>query len=232
RDVYLNEARRWGVRILPMDVNESGIKYRGSGSWMRPGFMHVRNIRGQSLEAMVEARRREGPFRDLVDFTERVEGMHKGEIERLILVGGFDGFGLSQPESMFLLDDVFDAARGWGEGAGLFDGVGVLPAAAAPRVPQLLTDYNLAQRCLNELALLGYMLSGDILEILELHPASKGATPAREISRFSGQRVKVFGRQVTERMHRVQRTLNASAGAGEAMMFLTLEDRSESVDVI
>lgn len=232
RDVYLNEARRWGVRILPMDVNESGIKYRGSGSWMRPGFMHVRNIRGQSLEAMVEARRREGPFRDLVDFTERVEGMHKGEIERLILVGGFDGFGLSQPESMFLLDDVFDAARGWGEGAGLFDGIGVLPAAAAPRVPQLLTDYNLAQRCLNELALLGYMLSGDILEILELHPASKGATPAREISRFSGQRVKVFGRQVTERMHRVQRALNPSPGAGEAMMFLTLEDRSESVDVI
>ena len=67
RDVYLNEARRWGVRILPMDVNESGIKYRGCGSWMRPGFMHVRNIRGQSLEAMVETRRREGPFRDLVE---------------------------------------------------------------------------------------------------------------------------------------------------------------------
>jgi DNA polymerase III alpha subunit len=45
------------------------------------------------------------------------------------------------------------------------------------------------------------------------------------MERHRGQRVKVFGRQVTERMHRVQRT-------GEPMMFLTLEDRSETVDVI
>lgn len=88
-----------------------------------------------------------------------------------------------------------------------------------------LSDYTLAERCLNELHLLGFMLSGNILDILDLHPASRAAVPAREVSRYVGQRVKVFGSPVTERIHHVEHN-------GEAMMFLTLEDKTETVDVI
>jgi DNA polymerase III alpha subunit len=69
------------------------------------------------------------------------------------------------------------------------------------------------------------MLSGNILDILDLHPSSRTAVPAREVSRHVGQRVKVFGSPVTERIHHVEHN-------GEAMMFLTLEDKSETVDVI
>ena len=232
RDVYLNEARRWGCRILPMDINDSRVKYAGRGRLIRPGFMHVRSVRGTTLQGSEQARRTGGPFRDLVDFVERTAGnAHKAEIERLILVGAFDRFGLSQPESLWLLDDVFkglkgaDAAAGAGASGSLFQGTGVLERMARDVPRGLLRNYNLAQKCLNELELLGYMLSGDILEILDLHPASRGAVPMRDVDQHRGKRVKVFGRQVTERMHRVQRT-------GEPMMFLTLEDRSETVDVI
>jgi error-prone DNA polymerase len=235
RDVYLNEARRWGCRILGMDINDSRVKYRGRERLIRPGFMHVRSVRGAALAAVEAERREGGPFRDLVDFVQRTvhlpsggarPGLHKAEIERLILVGAFDGFGLSQPEHLWLLDDVLRSAKGADDHTGsLFTGTGTLEAMAREVPRGLLRDYNLAQRCLNELELLGYMLSGDILEILDLHPASKGAVPMRDIDRHAGRRVKVFGRQVTERMHRVQRT-------GEPMMFLTLEDRSETVDVI
>ncbi len=231
RDVYLNEARRWGCRILPMDINDSRVKYAGRERLIRPGMMHVRSVRQATLQAVEVERRTEGPFRDLVDFVERLNGggntTHRAEIERLILVGAFDGFDLSQPESLWLLDDVFRSVKGADAGGSgsLFQGTGVLEQMAREVPRGLLRDYNLAQKCLNELELLGYMLSGDILEILDLHPASKGAIPMRDMERHRGQRVKVFGRQVTERMHRVQRT-------GEPMMFLTLEDRSETVDVI
>jgi len=223
RDVYLNEARRWGVRLLPMDINDSVVKYRGRGNLMRPGLMHVRAVRTKALEAVVAERQAHGRFRDLVDFVERVPAAHKAEIERLILVGAFDGFGMSQPELLWLLDDVYGTVRA-DDGASLFAGTGVLERARQ-QVPAGLNDYNLAERCFNERALLGYMLSGDILEILELHPVSRGAVRARDVERHVGQRVKLFGRQVTERMHRVQRS-------GEPMMFLTLEDKSESVDVL
>jgi error-prone DNA polymerase len=228
RDVYLNEARRWGCRILPMDINDSRVKYAGRDRLIRPGLMHVRGVNGASLQSVETERRQQGPYRDLVDFVERHVGCtHKAAMERLILVGAFDHFGLSQPESLWLLDDVFQSLKGADKGGSgsLFQGTGVLERMARDVPRGLLHDYNLAQKCLNELELLGYMLSGDILEILDLHPASKGAIAMRDVSKHKGQRVKLFGRQVTERMHRVQRT-------GEPMMFLTLEDRSETVDVI
>jgi DNA-directed DNA polymerase III PolC len=237
RDVYLNEARRWGCRILPMDINDSRVKYTGRDRLIRPGLMHVRSISSASLQAIDDERAQTGPFRDLVDFTERLAGrVHKAHMERLILVGAFDRFGLSQPQSLWLLNDVHAATRGADSSnaragsdalasGSLFAGTGVMESLSR-RVPEgILRDYNLAQRCLNELDLLGYMLSGDILEILDLHPAAKGTVPMRAVAEHAGQRIKVFGRQVTERMHRVQRT-------GEPMMFLTLEDRSETIDVI
>ena len=232
RDVYLDEARRWGCRILPMDIGDSRLKYVGRAGRIRPGLMHVRGVRGAALGAVEAERDRDGGFRDLVDFVERMAGagapvrLHKGEIERLILVGAFDRFGLTRPESLWLLDDAFHAVRGAPEeSGGLFAASGA-GESLARRVPAgVLGDYNLAQRCLHELDLLGYMLSGDLLRILDLHPASRGAVPMGELPRYAGQRVKLFGRQVTERIHGVRRT-------GEPMMFLTLEDKSGTADVI
>ncbi len=221
RDVYLNEARRWGVRVLPMDVNESGVRYRGRGALMRPGMMHLRGVREKALEALVAERRAGGRFRDLPDLAHRVPGLHKKEIERLVLVGALDGFGPTQPELLWQLDDVAAAARGGAASAApLIDGL-----ALRPPVPEGLRDYSLAEKCLNELELLGYMISGEILEILDMHPAAAGAVPAADIGRCAGRRIRLFGRRVTDRVHRVQRS-------GEAMMFLTIEDKSESADVV
>ena len=226
RDVYLNEARRWGITVLPLDVNESGVAYRGSGHYLRPGFIHVRGMRRSILERVVAERAARGPFGDLVDFTQRlrggVDGIHRAEVERLILVGAFGRFGLTQPQSLFLLDDLI--APGSDDGTDLFAAAG--EEAGVRCAPIDSVDCNLAERCLRELDLLGFMLSGDILEILQLHPGAREAIDARDLGRFAGKgRVKLFGRQVTERMHRVQRS-------GEPMMFLTIEDRTESADVI
>ena len=211
-----------------MDINDSRVKYTGRDRLIRPGLMHVRSVRASAQEAIEVERASNGSFRDLVDFAERLaDSVQKAEIECLILAGAFDRFGLSQSQNLWLLDDAYAAARGADAGGSgsLFAGTGVM-ADLSRRVPDgVLGDYNLAQRCLNELDLLGYMLSGDILEILDLHPASRGTVPMRDLPDHTGQRVRIFGRQVTERIHRVQRT-------GESMMFLTLEDRTETVDVI
>lgn len=81
------------------------------------------------------------------------------------------------------------------------------------------------QRCLNEERLFGYMLSGNPLDVLDLHPAARDAVPAAEIGRHKGKRIKVLGHYVTQRFHRVEKS-------GRLMDFLTLEDKSGTVDVI
>ncbi len=228
REVYLDEARRWGLSILPMNINESRIGYWGKHQWIRPGFMHLRSISQPSLVAVVEERARGGPYCNLLDFLRRVPVGRK-ETENLVLVGAFDGFGMSQPELLFLLDESYGRLRPdrpdlfAGQGGGLGSAWGAEKGWGAKRPP--LTDYSRMQKCMNEMRLLGYMLSGNVLDILDMHPAARDAVPAADLHLHAGKRVKVFGKPVTERMHRV-------AGSGKIMQFLTLEDKTECVDVI
>lgn len=69
------------------------------------------------------------------------------------------------------------------------------------------------------------MISGDPLEVLDMHAAARGSVPAAELHRHVGKRVKVFGFYVTERTHVVMKS-------DRLMRFLTLEDRTGTVDVI
>ena len=91
--------------------------------------------------------------------------------------------------------------------------------------PRSFSDYTLMQKCLNELHLLGYMLSGNFLDILEMHPSAKNTVSAIDVPKYLGKRIKVFGSPVTERIHHVNAT-------GEVMEFLTLEDKTEHMDII
>lgn len=220
KEVYLNEARRWGVRILPLHVNQSAAGYRGHDDWIRPGLMHVRGLRSATVGALVRERSDGGPFRSLPDFLQRVPKVNRAEGENLILVGGFAGWGASQPELLFQLDGLIGRRpRGIPQ---LFDGSALRTADES--LPEA-EPHTLTERCLNEMRLLGFMLSGNILDILDLHPASRGAVPTRHISDHVGRRIKVFGWPVTERVHQVR-------SAGKNMLFITIEDMTECADVI
>ena len=214
RDAYLNEARRWGVRILPIQINESGIKYWGKFNWIRPGLMHIRSLTQKSQDAIVLEREREGPFNNLENFITRIK-IDRHEVEKLILVGAFDGFGMSQPEMLYLLDGIY--GKGSSYESALF-------SARLRDLHPGLHDYTLTEKCLNELHLLGFMLSGDILDILDLHPGSKSAIPANEAHKYVGKGVKVFGWPVTERIH--------VTSTGEPMQFLSVEDKTGVVAVL
>ncbi|MGA2506112.1 MAG: DNA polymerase III subunit alpha [Chitinispirillaceae bacterium] len=219
RDVYLNEARKMGVRILPISINESEIAYYGKHQWIRPGLMHVRSVCRSNLETLITERCRNGRFRNLMDFISRVD-MGRKETESLVLVGAFDGFGLTQPELLYTLDGTYNKIRP--DRPSLFERDLSLDQR---RLHPGLRDYSFAQKCLNELHLLGFMLSGDILDILDLHPAARNTVAASALPRHVGMRVKIFGWPVTQRPHMVERN-------NEPMLFITLEDRTGSVDVI
>jgi DNA-directed DNA polymerase III PolC len=218
RDVYLNEARKLSVRILPLSINESEIAYFGKHAWIRPGLMHIRQVTNRSLEAIIAERRENGRFRNLGDFFRRVQP-GRTETLHLILVGAFDGFGLTRPELVFALDGMYRHREEDAHQTLL--GGDFTRAALHPG----LSDYSLAQKCIDELHLLGFMVSGDILDILDLHPAARNTVAAADLRAHAGTRVKVFGWPITRRPHMV-------AASGRPMLFITLDDRTGSVDVI
>tara|TARA_R110002096_G_scaffold24453_9_gene77072 strand:- start:35965 stop:39912 length:3948 start_codon:yes stop_codon:yes gene_type:complete len=123
--VYIEEARRLGVRILGPEVNKSGAHFqleRGSGGTgplgLRTGFATVKGLTGTTLEALLAARESQGPFLSLPDFLERT-GARTDETETLIRCGAFDAFDRTRPELAWRLQLLRAPARRVPAGSGL-----------------------------------------------------------------------------------------------------------------
>ncbi len=222
RDVYLDDARRWGLRILPLDINTSRLQYHGKDDWIRPGLVALRDCRDAALQAMIAERDEHGPFRDLPDLLQRVP-FHKKEVENLILAGACGGFGMTQPELLYLLDAL--CAKRLPNQTDLFG------AAVSGWTRAGLRDYSLMQKCLNELRILGYVLSANMLEVVETHMAAHNAVRADDLRHYVGKRIKVLGIPVTDRLHPVAGS-GQEGGKNRLMQFLTLADNTGYLDVI
>jgi DNA polymerase III alpha subunit len=258
RDVYLDEARRWGLRILPIDVNTSRLEFHGRDNWIRPGLMPVRGCREAALKVLVQERNDNGPYRDLPDLLQRVP-LHKREVENLILAGACDSFGENQPELLYLLDAAYGKSGAVASpvaqsdlfgSAGADQGVNWTPksltivnlkiasrvgdgdvATASGWARVGLGDYSLMQKCLNELRMLGYVLSANMLEVVATHSAARDAVRADSLRHHVGKRVKVLGIPVTDRLHPVASSANEDRN-GRYMKFLTMADNTGYLDVI
>ncbi len=222
REVYLDEARRWGLKILPLDINQSQYKFFGQDNWIRPGFMHLPHLGETAMLTIEMERKAHGLFHSLMNFLERIT-LPKQTIENFILAGAFNNLGHSQPELLYQLDGYVPREKS--EQPNLLSEHPFLMAAINSQRTPRLQDYSLLRKCLNEWELLGYMLSGNMLDILELHPSARNTVPANQIHLHVGKRIKVFGLPITERLHEVVKS-------GRNMKFITLEDKTECLDVI
>ena len=89
---YINEARRFDLKILPPDINKSGIGFtmENKGRSIRFGLSKIKGIKDSSAEEIISKR----PFTSFPDFLERISGkIHKGKIVSLIEAGSFDSLG-------------------------------------------------------------------------------------------------------------------------------------------
>ncbi len=95
---YVNVANDMGIEVLPPDINESVLDFRGIGDRIRFGLSAVKNVGETAIRNILDARDKDGPFHDLFDFCERVDmGVVNGRaIESLIKSGSMDSIGPSR----------------------------------------------------------------------------------------------------------------------------------------
>lgn len=70
---YLEEARRFGIEILPPDINYSESHFIGFKSYIRTGLMQVKGLRTKTIERLLSNRQEGGLFCDIDDFLSRVD---------------------------------------------------------------------------------------------------------------------------------------------------------------
>lgn len=88
---YTQEMRGQGIALLPPDVNESDVGFTALKGAIRYGLVAIKGIGLASVNAIIKARR-QGPFKSLFDFTERLEegSINKRVLEGLVCSGAFD----------------------------------------------------------------------------------------------------------------------------------------------
>ncbi len=93
--VLVAEAQKMGIRVLPPDVNESGLRFTPAKGAIRYGLAGIKGVGAGAVEALVKEREANGPFKGLVDFCERIVNgdVNKKAIEALVKCGAFDYTG-------------------------------------------------------------------------------------------------------------------------------------------
>jgi DNA polymerase-3 subunit alpha len=95
----MDECRRMKLRVLPPDVNESDNDFTVTAAGdIRFGLAAIKGVGENAVNKIKEERARNGPFKNVFDFFERVDyrSINQKALENIIAAGGLDGFGLNR----------------------------------------------------------------------------------------------------------------------------------------
>ena len=214
---YVSEARRMGIKILPPDVNESDIRWKGAAGAIRAGLSSVKNIRAQTCNRIVTCRK-EKPFRNIIDFFNRI-GPDETEARFLINAGAFDSLHPKENRAALLWEVVYRQKSGpnrFGAG-GLFK---ERPALSSPKLPV----ENHRTRLRKEFEALGFLcdrhpmvLYAGILEKLRI-------VKSVDLNHFVGRNIRVAGLLITGKVVHTK--------YGDPMEFLTFEDDTGLIETV
>lgn len=171
---YILVCREMGIKILPPDVNEGYSGFTASGDRsIRFGMAAVRGLGKPAIGALVTERELNGPYRDIRDFTERINGreINKRAVENLIKAGALDSLPGNRHQKLIVFPSIMENAAnekrsGIAGQMSLFDLMGdeeVNKAFALPETEELPEDTKLSY----EKEVLGIYISGHPLQSYE-----------------------------------------------------------------
>ncbi|HEY0908099.1 MAG TPA: DNA polymerase III subunit alpha [Candidatus Paceibacterota bacterium] len=170
----IKECKRMNIAVLPPSVGQSQEKFaliKGAGKdgadVIRFGLNSIKNFGENAAKAIIEERKRGGPFKSLSDFLSRVKGkdMNKKSLESLIKAGGMDEF--DDRIKMYgnldrLLDYSKEKAKAGNNQDSLFLGFANHDEVRLDPVP--MTDASAREKLNWEKELLGLYISGHPLD--------------------------------------------------------------------
>ncbi|MBI5404807.1 MAG: DNA polymerase III subunit alpha, partial [Candidatus Kerfeldbacteria bacterium] len=232
----VEDCRRMGLEVLPPDVNESFSSFAVAPNpdgtpptRIRFGLNAVKNVGEHLVDAIIAERKANGPFTTLEDFLRRVQSkdLNRKSLESLAKAGALDAYG-ERRQLLENMDQLLEISRSAErevnqKQTNLF---GMLPVQHAPKVrlkhaePASPTDLMSWEK-----QLLGFYVSAHPLDAYRDLLENSHIAPLNQLGDLeNGARVRVAG-VVADVTRKTTRT-------GEVMLFVRLEDRSGSVEVL
>ncbi|MBR2403216.1 MAG: DNA polymerase III subunit alpha [Lachnospiraceae bacterium] len=107
---YIYTCRQMGIKILPPDINTGEGNFSVSGNNILYGLSAIKSVGRPVIEAIVAEREKNGPFKHLKDFIERLTGkeVNKRTIESFIKAGALDSLGGTRKQFMMIYIKIVD----------------------------------------------------------------------------------------------------------------------------
>jgi len=232
--IYIDEARKMGIEVLPPDVSESFANFTMVGNAIRFGLGAVKNVGQGAIDSIVGTRQQHGRFESLYDFCEHVDLrlVNRKVLESLIKCGAFDSFNLYRSQLTAMLDHALEVAAGFQKDRqngqlsffDTFEDHGKFKKTFE-NVPDI-KEWPENQILAFEKSLLGFYITGHPLAKYAKSIKTYAATSSAGLSSFrDGDEVSLGGI-----LGKVKQTVTKRKG--EKMAILTLEDLDGIVEVL
>ncbi|MBQ7901052.1 MAG: DNA polymerase III subunit alpha, partial [Clostridia bacterium] len=162
---YLKSFAKYGIRLLPPDVNKSGAEFAVEGNDVRFGLSAIKNVGMQFPKDMEKERNDNGDFASFADFILRMGkyDTNRRTVETMIKTGVFDSLYtnrkslcLSFERMMDIADD--EARHAMAGQISLFDSEDSAPAVIDSMIAANVEDFTLPQKLNYEKELAGMYL--------------------------------------------------------------------------
>ena len=230
---FIAECRPMGLEVLPPHINASEVRFSPAKGAVRYGLAGVKNVGEGASREIVEERKRNGPYKGLMDFCTRLQGqlINKKVMESLIRCGAFDLPDADRAQRFggidFALNRASSAARDKSSGqTSLFDLMGSEPQVTMDDKALPAADkWSESEQLAGERELLGTYMTG--------HPLSQYA---RMLERYQLTSVKRLAEVEAGTMTRLGGLISLLTPRltkkKEQMAILKLEDLDGSVEVL
>jgi DNA polymerase-3 subunit alpha len=203
---FVAECGAMGLQVLGPDINESRENFTPVGAKIRFGLGAIKGVGEAAAQKIIAEREANGPFKDFLDLTARVDGraINKRVLEHLVKTGAFDYTGEKRGVLFGQIDEALasTAARQRDAAAGQHSFLDALnepaPSAHGGGVPSPRNgasrhaDFTSAERLQFEKELLGFYISG--------HPMNAYAGLAEAVTTHTEAQVLAEGDRMEFRM--------------------------------
>ena len=109
---YIEEALKYGIKVLPPDINKSFSEYAPDGHNIRFGLASIKQVGEGVVDDIIKEREENGEFTSIYDFIKRVDVKcaNKRTLEGLIKAGAFSSIEKSRKQLMENIDYIVSTA--------------------------------------------------------------------------------------------------------------------------
>ena len=200
---FMDECKAMKISVLEPDVNESELNFTvNSKGDIRFGLGGIKGVGGGAVDAIIQEREKNGKYKDIFDFVERVnlQSCNKKTVENLALSGAFDCFEDIYREQLVATnskgENVLDTIIRYGnlyqqdkaqQQNSLFGDLGATVEITKPELPKA-ERMNPIERLNIEKNLIGIFLSAHPLDEYAFEVKRLCDMTTTELQRFEGWR--------------------------------------------